>query len=94
MVSPAARACWNSVLRAVPAVFSLCILMASMALHAMRGDGLSIHELVISLFLFITAPVSAYMIAKAAFQRRTKLLDGTLNANMSKAILDRKAPDS
>src|SRR5512139_2231807 len=29
-VSPAARACWNSLLRFVPATLSLCILMASM----------------------------------------------------------------
>jgi len=69
-----------------------CILIASMALHALRGDGLSIHELVISLFLFITAPVSAYMIAKAALQRRTPLVEDTLNANMSKNILERKPP--
>lgn len=69
-----------------------CILLASMALHALRGDGLSIHELVISLFLFITAPVSAYMVAKAALQRRTKLLEGTLNSDMSKDILERRAP--
>ncbi len=69
-----------------------CILIASMALHALRGDGLSIHELVISLFLFITAPVSAYMVAKAALQRRTRFLDGTMNEEMSKDILERRAP--
>ena len=69
-----------------------CILIASLALHALRGDGLSIEELVISLFLFITAPVLAYMVAKAALQRRTKLLDGTLNAHLSKNILERRPP--
>ncbi|WP_202410284.1 Na+/H+ antiporter subunit G [Pseudomaricurvus sp. HS19] len=71
-----------------------CILIASMALHALRGDGLSIQELVISLFLFITAPVSAYMVAKAALQRRTAFLEGTRNADMSEDILERRAPDS
>ncbi len=69
-----------------------CILIASMVLHALRNDGLSIHELVISLFLFITAPVSAYMIAKAALQRRTPLMDGTLNAASSRQILKRQSP--
>ncbi len=69
-----------------------CILIASMGLHALRGDGLSIQELVISLFLFITAPVSAYMVAKAALQRRTGFLDGTHNANMSEDILERRPP--
>ncbi len=64
-----------------------CILVASMGLHALRGEGFSIQELVISLFLFITAPVSAYMIAKAAFHRRTDLQDGTLNSHLAKDIV-------
>ncbi|MCG8536435.1 MAG: monovalent cation/H(+) antiporter subunit G, partial [Pseudomonadales bacterium] len=67
-------------------------LFASIALHALRGDGLSIQELVISLFLFITAPVSAYMVAKAALQRRTTFFDNTINTEMSKDILERRAP--
>ncbi len=69
-----------------------CILIASMALHAMRGQGLSIQELVISLFLFITAPISAYMIAKAAFHQRISLLKGTQNSALSKDILVRRPP--
>lgn len=69
-----------------------CILIASVGLHALRGQGVSIQELVISLFLFITAPVSAYMIAKAAFHRRTELLKGTLNSELSQDILLRRPP--
>lgn len=69
-----------------------CILVASMALHALRGDGFAVHELVISLFLFITAPVSAYMVAKAALQRRTRFVDNTINTEMSDDILERRAP--
>jgi multicomponent K+:H+ antiporter subunit G len=69
-----------------------CILLASMGLHALRGQGLSIQELVISLFLFITAPVSAYMIAKAAFHQRTPLIKGTKNSALSKAVLLRRPP--
>ncbi|MEE2732606.1 Na+/H+ antiporter subunit G [Ketobacter sp.] len=69
-----------------------CILVASVMLHALRGEGLSIQELVISLFLFITAPVSAYMVAKAALQRRTPFKEGTVNEEMSKDILVRRAP--
>lgn len=69
-----------------------CILIASMALHALRGQGLSIQELVISLFLFITAPISAYMIAKAAFHQRTSLLKGTKNSALSKDLLLRRPP--
>lgn len=44
------------------------ILIASMIHFAGRGD-LSIHEFLITVFLFLTAPVSAQMIAKAHILR-------------------------
>lgn len=45
------------------------ILIASM-LHFLLEDGrLSVHELLITLFLFLTAPVTAYMLAKAQLHR-------------------------
>ena len=69
-----------------------CILLASMGLHALHGQGLSIQELVISLFLFITAPVSAYMLAKAAFHQRTPLIKGTKNGALSKDVMLRRSP--
>ncbi|HSL61095.1 MAG TPA: monovalent cation/H(+) antiporter subunit G, partial [Desulfotignum sp.] len=31
-----------------------------------HGEGVSFHEVLITLFLFITAPVSAHFLAKAA----------------------------
>jgi len=42
------------------------LLIASIIFFSTRGTGVSLHELLIALFLFITAPVSAYMLAKAA----------------------------
>lgn len=42
------------------------ILIGSMIFFSNRGTGISAHELLITLFLFITAPVSAHMLAKAA----------------------------
>ncbi len=42
------------------------LLIASMIFFSTRSPGVSLHELLITLFLFITAPVSAYMLAKAA----------------------------
>jgi len=42
-----------------------CVLIASTLWFALRGT-LSLHELLITLFLFMTAPVSAHLIAKAA----------------------------
>lgn len=44
-----------------------CILIASVLHHALIGNGLHPRELLITLFLFMTAPISAYMMARAAF---------------------------
>jgi multisubunit Na+/H+ antiporter MnhG subunit len=35
------------------------------------GRGISLHELAIPLFLFITAPVSAHLLGKAALKGET-----------------------
>lgn len=43
-----------------------CILVASIGHHATIGDGLGLRELLITGFLFITAPISAHLMAKAA----------------------------
>lgn len=42
------------------------ILIASAVFFSTRGSGISLHELLVTLLLFITAPVSAHMLAKAA----------------------------
>lgn len=42
-----------------------CVLIASALWFALRGS-FSMHELLIALFLFITAPVAAQMMVKAA----------------------------
>ncbi|MFP4154626.1 MAG: Na+/H+ antiporter subunit G [Halothiobacillaceae bacterium] len=52
------------------------ILVAS-ALHFSLSDGLSLHELLVTLFLFITAPVSAHLMAKAALHLHTRTVGRT-----------------
>ncbi|WP_150910046.1 Na+/H+ antiporter subunit G [Marinobacter halotolerans] len=42
------------------------IVIASMVFFGSRGEGLEISELLITVFLFITAPISANFLAKAA----------------------------
>lgn len=42
------------------------LVLASLIFFSAGDQTLSSHELLISLFLFISAPVSAYMLAKAA----------------------------
>lgn len=69
-----------------------CVLLASITLHAYRGGGFAIQELVISVFLFITAPVAAYMIAKAALHQRIPMVKHTKNTHLVKDILQRRAP--
>ena len=46
------------------------MLLASIAHSATHG--VSLHELLITLFLFVTAPVSASLLAKAALRLRLK----------------------
>lgn len=46
------------------------LLAASAVYFSTRGDGLSLHEVLIALFLFIAAPVGAHLLARAALQQR------------------------
>jgi multicomponent K+:H+ antiporter subunit G len=46
------------------------VLIASMLFFVFERGDLSIHELLITLFLFLTAPVSAHLIAKAHVRDR------------------------
>jgi multicomponent K+:H+ antiporter subunit G len=42
------------------------MLIASSLYFSSRGTGLSVHELLVAAFLFLTAPVSAHLMARAA----------------------------
>ncbi|MBW6508666.1 MAG: Na+/H+ antiporter subunit G [Desulfuromonadales bacterium] len=46
------------------------IVIASAIYFSFLKEGLSLHEVLITLFLFITAPVSAHFLAKAARHQR------------------------
>lgn len=46
------------------------MLAASLIYFSLRADELSLHELLVSLFLFMTAPVSAHLLAKAALHQK------------------------
>ena len=43
-----------------------CVLLASVGYHALTGTDPQPRELLITAFLFITAPISAHLMAKAA----------------------------
>lgn len=53
------------------------VLLASMVFFSTRGEELSLHELMVTLFLFITAPVSAHIVAKAALHIKLPYLERT-----------------
>ncbi|MEC9483551.1 MAG: Na+/H+ antiporter subunit G [Halomonas sp.] len=47
-----------------------CMLIGSMAYFSLTKHTLSLQELLITIFLFITAPVSAHMLAKSALHQK------------------------
>ncbi len=46
------------------------LLIASAIYFSTRGQGLSLHEILIAIFLFMTAPASAHLLSKAALHLR------------------------
>lgn len=50
------------------------MLVASVVYFTSRAGQLTLHEVLVLLFLFITAPVSAHLLAKAALHRRVRTL--------------------
>ena len=53
------------------------IVLASIVFFYARGDGLSLSELLLLLFLAMTAPVSANLLAKAAMHLQVKTTENT-----------------
>ena len=51
-----------------------CLLIASAVYFSVHEDGISMHEVLVTLFLFMTAPVSAHLLAKAALHLKVKSL--------------------
>ena len=47
-----------------------CTMLASLVYFSVSGEGISVQEILITVFLFATAPVSAHMMARAALHRR------------------------
>lgn len=53
------------------------IILASLVFFTELSGRVSLHELLIAVFLFMTAPVSAHMLARAAIQQRLPLIQKT-----------------
>lgn len=55
------------------------VLIASALYFSTKTGDVSLHEVLVTLFLFITAPVSAHLMAKAALHIKVKQDKRTLN---------------
>lgn len=53
------------------------ILISSVIYFTIKEDALSLHEILVTLFLFITAPVGALLMAKAAIHIKTNKIGRT-----------------
>ena len=45
------------------------LLVASSIFFSLTGEGVSLHEILVTLFLFITSPISAHLLAKVALHQ-------------------------
>ncbi|MCG7198932.1 Na+/H+ antiporter subunit G [Marinobacter pelagius] len=53
------------------------IMLSSVIYFTARGEGIGISEVLITVFLFMTAPVSANILAKAAMHIGVNTMEGT-----------------
>ena len=56
------------------------MLIAS-ATHFSTGPGTSLHELLVTMFLFMTAPVSAHLLCKAAMHLKVEVVSAGYEAD-------------
>ncbi len=66
------------------------ILIASMLYFSFKSEAASLHEILVTVFLFITAPVSAHLMAKSALHIKLKEIERTIQVADEK--LDKKTP--
>jgi len=64
--------------------------MASIVFFSFNESGISIKEFLIILFIFLSAPITANMLSKAALHDRRKPRGNTLNHDRLEAIRERK----
>jgi multicomponent K+:H+ antiporter subunit G len=66
------------------------ILMASIVFFSFKESGISIKEFLIILFIFLSAPITANMLSKAALHVRRQPRGDTLNQDRLETIRDRR----
>ncbi len=69
------------------------LLVASSVMITYQQGYLSLHELLITLFLLITAPVTAHMIAKTALHHKLHIIDRTTGKTSAKNARKRESSE-
>jgi len=69
------------------------ILIGSMVYMYYQQGFVSINELLITLFLVITAPVTAHILAKAAMHSQVKVMDRTRNKHLVETARNQMPPE-
>ena len=70
------------------------ILIGSMIFTYYTRGHVSVNELLITLFLVITAPVTAHILAKVAMHHRVKVMERTLNQDLIESARMQLPPTS
>jgi len=70
-----------------------CILIASMIFFFVKVGHVTFKEVLISMFLLITAPVAAHMLAKAGLHYKVKMTNTTQNQELAKKAYLQQHPD-
>ena len=70
------------------------LLIASLIFTSYVTGDLHVQQLLITLFLFITAPIAAHMLAKTALHLRIQTVERTANPELQKAARERAAPQT
>jgi len=70
-----------------------CILIASMIFFSVQIGHVNLKEVLISMFLLITAPIAAHMLAKAGLHYKVKMTEPTQNQDLAKKAYLQQHPD-
>ena len=68
------------------------LLLASGLWFTVQQQAVSVHEILITLLLFITAPVTAHMLAKSALQKRVRSEEKTEGLELARDAANRRPP--
>lgn len=67
-----------------------CMLIASAIFFSIQRNEFEVQQVLITLFLFMTAPITVHLMAKAALHVRIKAKPGSLNEDHLEDFRDRR----